>query len=79
MSLAATRTGLEIIIVSEISQRKTDDIAYVQNLKINDTNELTYEIEKRLTDLQNEFMAGGVLDDMYTLLFLKQITNTGLL
>ena len=60
MSLAATRTGLEIIIVSEISQRKTDDIAYVQNLKINDTNELTYEIEKRLTDLQNEFMAGGV-------------------
>ena len=60
MSLAATWTGLEIIIVSEISQRKTDDIAYVQNLKINDTNELTYEIEKRLTDLQNELMAGGV-------------------
>ena len=32
----------------------------MQNLKINDTNELTYEIEKRLTDLQNELMAGGV-------------------
>ena len=38
---------LEIIILTEVSQRRTDsyDITYVWNLKKNDTNELIYKTE----------------------------------
>ena len=58
------------------------------NLKRNDTTELTYKTE---IDLQNELMAarqgriagGGIVRemeiDMYTLLYLKWITNKVLL
>ena len=58
------------------------------NLKRNDTTELTYKTE---IDLQNELMAarqgriagGGIVRemeiDMYTLLYLKWITNKDLL
>ena len=54
--------------------------------KKKDTNELIYEREMRLTDLENEFTAirrGGTEwefgIDMYTLLFLKEKTNKNLL
>jgi len=64
------------------------DIPYMWNLKRNDTTELTYKTE---IDLQNELMAarqgriagGGIVRemeiDMYTLLYLKWITNKVLL
>ena len=44
---------LEIIILTEVSQRQMYDITYMWNLKKNDTNELTYkiEIEKQKTNL----------------------------
>ena len=49
MSLATTWMDLEIIILSEVTQRKTNiicyDIAYMQNLKKIDTNELIYKTE----------------------------------
>ena len=61
----------------------------MQNLKRNDTSELIYKIRNRLTDLENELMITrekglgerivrefGI--DMYTLLYLKQITNKDL-
>ena len=38
----------EIVILSEVSQTKKEilyDIAYIQNLKRNDTNELIYKTE----------------------------------
>ena len=46
MSFAATWMDLEIIILSEVSQRKTIvyDITYMWNLK-NSTNELIYKTE----------------------------------
>ena len=56
------------------------------NLKRNDTNELTYK--KRLTNLENELTAAGGRDrgrvrefvmQMYTLLYIKWITNKDLL
>ena len=43
---AATWMDLEIIILSEVSQRKTNIyIIYLWNLKKNDTNELIYKKE----------------------------------
>ena len=46
MPFAATWMDLEIIILSEISQRQISyDTAYMQNLK-NDTNELIYKTER---------------------------------
>ena len=53
MPFAATRMDLEIIILSEVSQKERQmpyDITYVQNLKY-DTNELIYETE---TDSQTQ-------------------------
>ena len=44
MPIAATRTDLEIIILSEVSQRQTYYITYMWSLK-NDTNELIYKTE----------------------------------
>ena len=46
MPSAATWMGLEIIILSEASQKEKDkyDITYLWKLK-NDTNELIYEID----------------------------------
>ena len=50
MPLAATGMSLETVILSEVSQtgKIPYDITYIQNLKINDTNELLYKTE---TDL----------------------------
>ena len=49
MPFAATQMYLEIVILSEISQTDKEisyDIPYMQNLKRNDTNELTYETKR---------------------------------
>ena len=46
MLFAATWIDLEIIILSELHQTKiNNDISYMENLKINGTNELIYKIE----------------------------------
>ena len=44
MPFAATWMDLEIIILSEISQKQIYDITYMWNLKY-DTNELIYKTE----------------------------------
>ena len=47
MLFAATWIQLEIIILSEVSQKEKGKyhITYMWNLKRNDTNELTYKAE----------------------------------
>ena len=45
MSSAAIPMDLDIIILSEISQRQIYIITYTCNLKKNDTNELIYKTE----------------------------------
>ena len=56
MPLAVTWMDLEIIILSEVSQKEKDklpyDITYMWNLKY-DTNELIYETE---TDSENRLV-----------------------
>ena len=56
MPFASTWMQLEIIILSELSQRHISyDITYMWNLKINDTNELFYKTNK-LTNFENKLM-----------------------
>ena len=49
---------LEIIILSEIIQTKTNIIRYhlYVELEKNDTNELIYKTENRRTDIENKLM-----------------------
>ena len=56
MPLAATWMDLEIIILSEVSQKEKDKyhITYMWNLKY-DTNEHIYETD-RLTDIENRLV-----------------------
>ena len=42
---AATWTDLEIIILSEVSQRKTNKISLICGISKNNTNELIYKTE----------------------------------
>ena len=61
MPFAATQLDLEIVILSEMSDREGEilyDILYMWNLKRNDTKELTYKTNK-LTDLEDELMIAG--------------------
>ena len=60
------------------------DIHYIWNLKINDTNELTYKTEAhRLKKQTHRCQEEGIVKDfgkvMYTLLYLKWITTENLL
>ena len=89
MPYAAIWMDLEIIILNEVSQRQISyNATCMQNLKI-DTNELIYKIE---TDSQTQKThlylpkrtgGGGVNQEfginIYTLLYIKQITNKDLL
>ena len=76
---------LEIIILSEVSQTKINDITFMWNLKY-DTNELIYRAD-RLTDTENKHTkgeAGGGINWEYginrcTLPYIKQIHNKFLL
>ena len=46
MPFATTSMDLEIVMVSEVSQREISyDIPYMWNLKRNDTNEFIYKVE----------------------------------
>ena len=54
MLFAATWMDLEIMILSELSQRQISYIIYMWNLK-KGTNELTYKTE-RVTDVENKLM-----------------------
>ena len=86
MPFATTWMDLEIIILGEVRQmykyvKIPYDIAYIQNLKINDTNELIYKSEKRLRDELTVTKGEGWMRridgefgiDMYTLLHSKQL------
>ena len=92
MPFAATQVDLEIIILSEVSQRERQtpyDITYMWNLKY-DTNELIYKTE---TDSQTQKtnlwlpkekgVGGGINQEFgisrYKLLYIKQINNNVLL
>ena len=58
MPFVATWMDLEIIILSEVSQRKTNIIwhhLYVESKK-NDTNETYLKNRNRLTNIENELM-----------------------
>ena len=83
MPFAATSMNREIIILSEINQsrRLIYNIAYVQNLK----NMMQMTLFTKQKQTQNKFMVirseryGRGVDwefgiDMYTLLYLKQVT-----
>ena len=54
MLVAATWMDLEIMILSQLSQRQISYIIYMWNLK-KGTNELTYKTE-RVTDVENKLM-----------------------
>ena len=85
MPSAATRMDLEMVILSEVSQRKTNftiDHLYVES-KNNGTNEPIYKIEI-VTDVENKLMitkggkVGGWINwqieiNMCTLLYIKYI------
>ena len=90
MSFAATWMGLETVILSEVSQRRRNILwhpLYVESKK-KWYKWIYLQNIKRFTDLENELMvAGGRMGKaivkrfgmgMYTLLYLKQITNKDL-
>ena len=93
ISFAATWMDLEIVILSEVRQRKTNIIyaLYVESKK-NCTNELYLQNRSRVTDVENKVMVAcigggkgkGAINseteiDRYTPLYVKQITNKYLL
>ena len=90
MPFAATWMGLETVILSEVSQRRRNILwhpLYVESKK-KWYKWIYLQNIKRFTDLENELMvAGGRMGKaivkrfgmgMYTLLYLKQITNKDL-
>ena len=54
---AATWVDLEVIILSEVSQRQISyDITYMWNLKKNDTNRTYIQNRNRPTDIENKLI-----------------------
>ena len=83
MPFEATWMGLEIIILSEVSQKETNIIWYHLYAESKSYKNETYlQNRNRLTGLENEFVVGEVrIDwdfgiDVYTLLHLR-IDNPG--
>ena len=79
----------EIVILSEVSQTETDKymISLLSGILKKGTYEHIYQTE-RVTDIKNKLMVMGVRGeginwetgiDIYTLLYVKQITNKDLL
>ena len=85
MPFAATWMDLNSVILSEVSQTEGEisyDILFMWNLKRNDIDELTYKIERDLQKTNLWLLRGWDRDFrkiMYTLLYLKWITNKDLL
>ena len=83
MPFAARGMDLEIVILNELSQRKTAITRYITHIVKckNDINELIYKTNI-LTGLENELMAarekGGTLGRSCTHCYLKWITNKDL-
>ena len=84
----ATWMDLECVILIEVTQSKGEisyDIPHLWNLKINDTNELTYKTERdsQTQKMKSCFLGEGTSKDIgevvYTLLYFKWITNKNLL
>ena len=62
MPFAATCMDLEIIILSEVSQKEKDKyhmISLTCGILKNDTNELIYKTNSRLTDIENRKQTYG--------------------
>ena len=90
MPFAATWMDLEIVILSEVSQTKEEEYCMASIIYVESKmkwHEFAYKTE---TDSENEFMVAGEKDGreglvrvfgmvMYTLLYLKWVTNKDLL
>ena len=85
MPFAATWMDLEIIILSEVSQTKTN-ILFICGILKNDTSELIYKTEIDLTNIENkhgyqrEQQGWGEINQevgiyAYTLLYVKQVNK----
>lgn len=59
MLLAATWMDLELIILSEVSQRQICAITYMWNLKENDTNELIYQTDSQTLKTNFRLLKGN--------------------
>ena len=91
MPLAATWMDLQIVILSEVSQTEKDKyhmILLICGILKKGKNELIYETEIELqmqkTNLWLQGVRGGRINwkigtDIYTVLYIKQITNKDLL
>ena len=89
MPFTATWVSLEIVMLSEVSQTETQyNVINVWNLKKSGTNVLIYKgnrvtVEKQTYGYQGVRLQGRINweigTDVYTLLYVKQITNKDLL
>ena len=90
MPFAATWMDLEIFILSEVSQKEKDKyymVLFIRGISKNDTNELIYKTEidsqTQKTNLRLPKRERGQINQefgikIFTLLYIKQITNKDL-
>ena len=85
MPFAATWMNLEIIILSEVSQRETN-IWHLQYMESKRRIQMNLSTKQKQTDIENKFMVtkrrGINLEfriNVYTLLYIQQINNKDLL